>query len=86
MSDFQTIDSIQLETVNGGAIPIKPIIRGVEKGAELVKDGYQAVKPYAGKVWKGIEYVGTGAAAVDAAHGVYNYFFGPKQQPEGGKQ
>jgi hypothetical protein len=34
MNDFETIDSTYLEDVTGGALPIKPIIKGVEKGAD----------------------------------------------------
>ena len=82
MTDFQTIDSKKLEVVSGGALPIKPIIKGVEKGAHLVKEGYEAAKPYAKKAWDGINFVGTASAVGETVHQGWNYFFGHKQQPQ----
>jgi hypothetical protein len=83
MNDFETIDSTALEAVNGGALPIKPIIKGVEKGAELVKDGYNAVKPYAKKAYDWLGIGTTIATAGELAHEGWNYLFGHKpQQPQ----
>jgi hypothetical protein len=82
MTDFETIDSTALENVNGGALPIKPIIKGVEKGAELVKDGYKAVKPYVKKAYDWLGIGTTIGTAGELAHEGWNYLFGHKQQPQ----
>jgi hypothetical protein len=89
MNDFETIDSTALEAVNGGALPIKPIIKGVEKGAELVKDGYKAAKPYVKKAYDWLGIGTTIGTAGELAHEGWNYLFGHKQpapQTQGGHQ
>lgn len=82
MSDFETIDSTSLELVNGGALPIKPIIKGVEKGAELVEKGYKAAKPYVKKAYDALNIGATIGTAGQLIHDGWNYMFGGKpQQP-----
>jgi hypothetical protein len=81
MSDFETIDSTALELVNGGAIPLKPIIKGVEKGAELVEKGYKAAKPYVKKAIDGLNIVGNLTTVGNAIHDGWNYMFGSHDAP-----
>ncbi|HEY1547974.1 MAG TPA: hypothetical protein VGG28_09140 [Kofleriaceae bacterium] len=78
MSDFETIDSLALENVNGGALPIKPLIKLGEKGVELAKDGYKLAKPYLKKAYDGLNLAGNIATVGNAIHDGWNYMFGSK--------
>jgi hypothetical protein len=82
MSDFETIDSTALELVNGGALPIKPIITAAEKGVELAEKGYKAVKPYVKKAYDALNIGTTIGTAGQLIHDGWNYMFGPKQPPQ----
>ena len=78
MSDFETIDVVELNDVTGAGNPLKlvgPVVRGAERA-------YQAVKPYAKKAWDAVNVVGTVGAAADAVHEGYNWLTGRNKQPQ----
>lgn len=80
MSDFETIDSTALESVNGGALPIKPIIKLGEKGIHAAKEVYNDLaKPLLKKAYDGLNIAGNIATVGNAIHDGWNYMFGPKQ-------
>ncbi len=79
MSDFETIDVVELNDVTGGVgNPLKligPAVRGVGRA-------YEAVKPYAKKAWDAVNVVGTAAGAAEAIHQGYNWLTGRGEQPQ----
>ena len=72
MSNFETIETSDLDKVTGGGLPIKPIIKGAEKAWEVSK-------PYLKKAWNAFNIASTAKTIWDALP------FHGSQQPQQGQ-